>query len=208
MGLLKEGITEVIATTRGNAAPMGIILRHNEARMVVYRQSHTAARIASDGWLVANFIFDPCLYVKTAFDDLSPDVFVREEVDGIIFERLSDAEAWIGFRAEIERTTPEALFIGLHLLHEAILAPALHPINRGFNGIIEATIHATRWKRTPNPELARLIIHHAAVIRKCGGKRELEALALLLSYISDFQEIKKSGQGEDETIPKHSPHDD
>ncbi|HNI42158.1 MAG TPA: DUF447 domain-containing protein, partial [Methanoregulaceae archaeon] len=34
MGLLREGINEVIATTCRNAAPMGIIYRNGVARMV------------------------------------------------------------------------------------------------------------------------------------------------------------------------------
>lgn len=191
MGILKEGITEVIATTRGNAAPMGIILRDSEARMVVYRESHTAARITAEGWLVANVIFDPFLYVKTAFEDLTPDFFTREKAGGFVFERLTDTEAWIGFRAEVLRISSEALFVRLHPVHEEICLPALHPVNRGFNSIIEATIHATRWKRNRNPELARLIGHHATIVRKCGGKRESEALALLLSYVPDLPENKK-----------------
>jgi len=72
MGLLREGINEVIATTRGNAAPMGIIVREGKLTMVVFRESHTAARLSSDGWVVANFLFDPVVYVKTAFDDRLP----------------------------------------------------------------------------------------------------------------------------------------
>ncbi|MDD1713281.1 MAG: DUF447 family protein, partial [Methanoregulaceae archaeon] len=49
MGLLREGINEVIATTRGNAAPMGIIFREGKITMMVFRGSHTAARLSSDG---------------------------------------------------------------------------------------------------------------------------------------------------------------
>jgi hypothetical protein len=186
MGLLREGINEVIATTRGNAAPMGMIVRDGTITMVVFRESHTADRISSDGWVAANFVFDPVMYVKTAFDDLPASAFTTECVDGIPFERLIAAEAWAGFRAEVGRTTSEALVVRLSPVCERIIEPRVHPVNRGFNSIIEATVHATRWTRNEDPSLALLIRHHAGIARKCGGSQELEALSLLFSYLPDL----------------------
>jgi uncharacterized protein len=186
MGLLREGINEVIATTRGNAAPMGIIAREGKITMVVFRESHTAARLSSDGWVAANFLFDPVLYVRTAFDDLPASEVTREIADGVPFERLTAAEAWAGFRAEVERTTSEALVVRLSPVCECIIEPVVHPVNRGFNSIIEATVHATRWVRTRDPALARLIRHHAGIVRKCGGTEDLKALSLLYSYLPDL----------------------
>jgi hypothetical protein len=183
LGLLREGINEVIATTRMNAAPMGIILRGGEARMVVFRGSHTAERIEGDNWLVANFLFDPVLYVRTAFGDLPPSSFIDEMVDGIIMQRLSEAEGWAAFRAVISNRTDESLIIRLTLLREEILKPVIHPVNRGFNSVIEATVHATRYRLTGNPDLTEWIDHHAGIIRKCGGPREQEALHMIQSYL-------------------------
>jgi hypothetical protein len=186
MGLLREGINEVIATTRGNAAPMGIIVRDGKIRMVVFRESHTAARLSSDGWVAANLLSDPVIYVKTAFDDLPANAVIREETGGIPFERLTAAEAWAGFRAEVERTTSESLVVRLSPVCECIIKPVVHPVNRGFNSMIEATVHATRWTRTRDPALARLIRHHAGIVRKCGGTEDLKALSLLYSYLPDL----------------------
>ena len=101
MGLLIEGINEVIATTEGNAAPMGIINRNGALHMVLFRGSHTAGNIVRDRWVVANFIFDPVLYVRTAFDDLPDDDFVTEKVGGEVFCRLREVEAWAAFTAEV-----------------------------------------------------------------------------------------------------------
>ncbi|MGE5831376.1 MAG: DUF447 domain-containing protein, partial [Methanomicrobiales archaeon] len=64
MGLLREGINEVIATTWNNAAPMGIIFRDGEYRMVLFRGSHTAMNIERWGWVVANIVHDPVLWVR------------------------------------------------------------------------------------------------------------------------------------------------
>lgn len=185
MGLLRDGINEVIATTRENAAPMGIINRSGRLRMVLFHGSHTAANVAADGWVVANFVFDPVLYVRCAFEDLPAGAFVGEEVEGIRMQRLAAAEAWAAFRATVERQTDEALVVGLEPLREEILELRLHPVNRGFSGIVEATVHATRYVGSRDPWLRTLIDHHAGLVRKCGGEREWEALELLMGYVGE-----------------------
>jgi len=187
LGLLSEGINEVIATTYQNAAPMGIIFRNNEARMVIFRGSHTAERIEDQGWVVANFLFEPLLYVKTAFEDLPPSFFVAEPVAGMMVQRLAGTEAWAAFRAVVERKTSESLMVKLDLLKEEIIAPVIHPVNRGFNSIIEATVHATRYHITKRAELRTWIDHHAVIVRKCGGPREQEALHLLSLYLDAME---------------------
>jgi uncharacterized protein len=185
VGLLAGGINEVIATTAKNAAPMGIHYREGKATMVLFHGSRTAANIERDRWVVANFIYDPVLYVRTAFGDLDPDLFVEEPVNGKKMYRLKAADAWAAFNATVERKTPEALIVRLNPVHEIIENVAIHPVNRGFGNIIDATVHATRFRITHDPELKRLIGYHAGIIRKCGGKRELEALDLLLGYCDD-----------------------
>jgi hypothetical protein len=185
LGLLKDGINEVIATTWQNAAPMGLIYRNQVVRMVVFRGSHTAERIRQDGWVVANFIFDPLMYVKTAFEDLPPGEFLDEMAGGITVQRLAGADAWAAYQAVVEKETDDALIVKLAVLKEVVCRPAIHPVNRGFNSIIEATVHATRFQKSRKPRLHDLIRHHAALVRRCGGARELEALDLLFTYL-DF----------------------
>jgi len=184
MGLLKGGINEVIATTLFNAAPMGIHLREGKLTMVLFAGSHTAENIRRDGWLVANIIHDPVLYVKTAFEDLPKEMFVNEPVSGITMQRLAGADAWAAFTTTIERTTPEALVVSLTLKKEIIEDAVICPVNRGFGNIIDATVHATRYQRTRDKKLKELIDYHTGVIRKCGGKKELAALDLLMGFIA------------------------
>ncbi len=186
VGLLTEGINEVIATTDCNAAPMGIINRGGSLHMVLFRGSHTARNIARERSVVANFVFDPVVYVRTAFEDLPEENFVREEVDGRIICRLRDVEAWAAFAADVERSSTEAIIVRLIPFHEEVLRLRLHPVNRGFASIVDATVHATRYVRNHDPWLGRLIEHHAGLVRKCGGQREWEALDLLERYIADL----------------------
>ena len=185
MGLLAEGVDEVIAAADGSGGPMGSINREGGLHMVLFRGSHTARNVVRDRWVVANFTFDPVIYVRTAFDDLPDDAFVREEVDGMTVCRLRDAEAWAAFAADVERSGDEAITVRLTPLREEVLDLQLHPVNRGFASIVDATVHATRYVKNRDPWLGELIEHHAGLARKCGGPREWEALELLKRYIAD-----------------------
>ncbi len=183
MGLVKDGINEVIATTGFNAAPMGIHYRDGKATMVLFKGSHTAENVRRDGWLVANFVHDPVLYVMTAFEDLPRDMFVGEPVAGKTMQRLAGADAWAAFTTTIDRETSEALIVSLTPQREIIENATVHPVNRGFGNLIDATVHATRYVENRDQKLKDLIDYHVGIVRKCGGKRELAALDLLLGHI-------------------------
>jgi hypothetical protein len=183
VGLLRGGINEVIATTTFNAAPIGIHYREKKYTAALYLGSHTAENIARDGWVVANFIHDPVIYVKTAFEDLPEEQFIGEPVNGRTMHRLAGADAWVAFSATVEHRTAESITVSLKIEKEIIEEVAICPINRGFNSLIDATVHATRYKITRDAELKKHIDYHAGLVRKCGGKRELEALAMLEGYI-------------------------
>jgi hypothetical protein len=183
MGLLKGGINEVIATTMFNAAPMGIHYREGNVSMVLFSGSTTAGNIERDGWVVANFVQDPVMYVRTAFEDLPKHSFIEEQVRTKTVTRLAGAEAWAIFTTSIVRRTNESMIVRLALEKEIIEEVAVHPVNRGFNSIIDATVHVTRYKENQDPELKRWIDYHVGIVRKCGGKRELEALELLKKYL-------------------------
>ena len=73
--------------------------------------------------------------------------------------------------------------VSLKIEKEIIEKVAIYPVNRGFNSLIDATVHATRYKVTRDAELKKHIDYHAGLIRKCGGKKELEALEMLVGYI-------------------------
>jgi hypothetical protein len=178
-----SGINEVIATTAFNAAPIGIHYREKKYRAVLFLASHTAQNIARDGWVVANFIHDPVVYVKTAFVDLPKEQFIEEPVNGRTMHRLAGADGWAAFSATVEHRTAEAMTVSLQLEKELIEEVAIYPVNRGFNSLIDATVHATRYKITRDADLKKHIEYHAGIVRKCGGKRELEALEMLWGYI-------------------------
>lgn len=110
-------------------------------------------------------------------------MFVDEPVGDVTMQRLAGAEAWAAFTTTIEHSSSEAVVVSLILKKEVVEDIVSHPINRGFNSIIDATVHATRYVISRDEKLKVLIDYHAGIVRKCGGKRELAALDLLLGYI-------------------------
>ena len=183
MGLLGAGISEVIATTRENAAPIGIHCREADLSAVLFKGSHTARNVARDGWLVANVVQDPVLFVRTAFGDLPASSFVS--IPGLGWDRLSGADGYVACSAEVVRETPEALMVRFSVVREEVLTRRCVPFNRARCAVIEATVHATRFRRNRDPGLYRLIRHHTSVVRRCGGPGELEALRLLEERLQD-----------------------
>lgn len=183
MGLLRDGINEVIATTHLNAAPIGIINRDEKISAMLYSGSHTYENVIRGGWLVANFTFDPVTYVKTAFGDLPEDAFQEMDIGGQSMYRLKDVEAWAAFSAEIAGRSEKGITVRLTPIKEEVISAEIHPVNRGFGNLIDATVHATRYMMNRDPGLEKMIRHHMKIVRKCGGKRELEALTFLEEII-------------------------
>jgi len=179
MGLLGEGINEIIATTRKNAAPIGIIYRNEKYSAVLFHGSHTEENVLRDGWLVANIVYDPVLYVETAFGDLPESAFCEEVVQGKTVDRLCEAEAWVLFECRLERNTGEASVVSLMPVKEEVISAVVRPFNRGFAAVIDATVHATRYLVNRDPALYQMIQYNFRIIKKCGNAKEQEALFIL-----------------------------
>jgi len=174
----REGISEVIATTRNdqpNAAPIGIINR-SFLYALIYKDSHTFLNVKKNRELVANFVLDPLLYVKTAFDDLDSSFFRSDQEAPV----LAAAYAWVEFECTIqEGQNQKSAIVKLLPVRSVILQRPILPINRAFNAVLEATIHATRYRTLKNPEYLERVARYESIVKKCGGRQELEAFQLL-----------------------------
>ncbi|MGV8109852.1 DUF447 domain-containing protein [Methanospirillum sp.] len=179
-----EGINEVIVSTCYNAAPMGIILKNNSLSMIVFRTSHTAENIIRDGWIVAHITHDPVLFVRTTFEDLSSESYVEEKIGEYHIQRLRSVQNWILCKAQILNKTSEKIFVGLEPVHIALTPEPPHPVHRGFNNVIEATVHATRYILYQDMKLAELIRHHGDLVMRCGGESEKRAMKLLYTFVN------------------------
>ncbi len=173
-----DGINEIIAITFGeriNTAPIGIILEDENSKFAKARlyPSHTRRNIEAGSRLWANVIYDPIVWTITAFDDLDEGWF--ESLDPPI---IRGSLAWCEFDAKLEGE-----FARLELLRGGIVRSGVRTVNRGFNALIEALVHATRYKISRDEELWRKIVECKAIVEKCGGRRVREAFEILMKEI-------------------------
>ncbi len=174
-----DGINEIIAITFGdgriNTAPIGIIVEDAGSRFAKARlyPSHTRRNIEAGSKLWANVIYDPIVWAVTAFDDLDEGWF--ESLDPPI---IRGALAWCEFDAKIEGD-----FARLELLRGEILRSSIRTVNRGFNALIEALVHATRYRISRDEALWQKIIEYKAIVEKCGSQKEKEAFKILMKAI-------------------------
>lgn len=174
-----NGINEVIGITKGewlNTAPLGIIVEDensNSARIKLYG-SHTRDNIERGASLWVNVTFDPFVFVISSFEDLKKDYF--ESIDPPV---IRNSLAW----AKME-TSVEGSFVYLHLADGKVMDRKfkIRAVNRGFNALIEALVHATRYAKLHDEELKNRIHYYGNIVDKCGRKEEKEAFELLMNY--------------------------
>jgi hypothetical protein len=180
---IEEGISEVIVTTRSasgtfNAAPIGIIATTNGHFVKLYKGSKTLSNVMETNTVAANVTSDTVLFVKAAFDDLGESHF--SFLSG--FPVLKEANSWIIFRADLEEKNTEYSLFQLMPISVKINRKELKAINRGLNAVIEATILTTRYlivkDEREKEEILKLMKQYAAIVEKCGGPREKEAMSI------------------------------
>lgn len=171
---LWNGINEVIVVTKGeklNTAPVGIIVNDEnglEARAKLY-PSHTRENVEKGSFFVANIVIDPLIFAISAFDDLGEEFF--ETLNPPV---IKDALAYCEFEVRLN-----GLFAYLRLLKGNTIRKEVRAINRGFNAVIEALVHATRVVKNHSLELERKIRYCYEIIEKCGGEREKQAMEII-----------------------------
>lgn len=186
-----EGISEIVVTTQSaagmpNAAPVGIITTTNEEGEIkhfikLYKDSQTLANVLETNTLAANVTDDVILFVKTAFEHLS-ELYLSDFAGVPV---LTKANAWIVFASVLIEERDE--YFHFQVLPNAVKInrKEVKAINRGLNVVIEATILATRFNITQNErekeEIKKMMERYAEIVKKCGGRREKEAMGILLN---------------------------
>ncbi|KAF5416601.1 MAG: hypothetical protein C5S48_02490 [Candidatus Methanogaster sp.] len=173
-----DGISEVIATTRSdagtpNAAPIGIIRDRDRLCVQLFSGSHTRQNAAGTGNIVANIIHDPVMYVECTFGDPDPEAF--EYPGGMDYPVLKRASAWILFECSQSKDN----MFELTPICGMIRDKPIFCINRGANSVIEALVHATRYRLNGDAQYLDLIRHYDRIVQRCGGSAEKDAIARL-----------------------------
>lgn len=186
---IHEGISETIVSTgleHPNAAPIGIIVRGGRPFVRLFKGSHTWANVLKEKYLVVNIVYDPLLFVRSTFFDLELSEFDYVSSKGLNFPVLKEAAAWVIFECLDVKNTEQALVADLVPIeagfNEANRKDLPVP-NRGFNAVLEATVHATRYQLTKEEKYLELIRHYETLASKCGGEKEKKAMKLLYEVL-------------------------
>lgn len=175
-----KGINEIIAVTVGkklNTAPIGIIVKDENSIFAKARlyPSDTKDNVEISGKLWANVVLDPIIFTISAFEDLSDEYFIPDK------PVLKNALAYCEFDATLDGS-----IVNLKLVNGEVLDCKIRAVNRGFNVLIEALVHATRYKIVGDKAKKKLkekILYYKEIVDKCGSDKEKEAFDLLLKYI-------------------------
>ena len=182
-----DGISETIVTTMQgwspNAAPIGIIRKGGRIFIRLFKGSITYYNVHSEGYLVANVIDDPVLFVRSTFSNLKESDFCFVSVSGREFPVLKDSLSWVVFECKNMKTSNEALVAELVPIHARVNRSPVRAPNRGFNAVIEAAVHATRYQLSHNEKYLKLIRAYSDIVSKCGGEHEKNAINVLNEFL-------------------------
>lgn len=184
-----EGISETIVSTgldTPNAAPIGIIRKNNKTFVRIFKGSHTGENLVREGFLVANVVYDPLLLVRSTFFDIESSEFSFVDIDWKKFPVLKSAISWVVFRCTNIKDTEQTVISDLIPLGAGFCEAnrrATPAPNRGFNAVLEATVHATRYQLTGEEKYLELIRHYESLASRCGGESEKKAMKLLYEVL-------------------------
>lgn len=186
---INEGISETIVTTGfdvPNAAPIGIIRKNGKTFVRLFKGSHTWENVSKERYLAANVVYDPLLLVRSTFFDLDLSEFTFVVVDGRKFPVLKEASAWVVFQCANMKNTDHAVVTDLVYLASGRRErdKNIFPVpNRGFNAVLEAAVHATRYQLSGDEKYLKWIRHYEILASKCGGEKEKQAMELLYEVL-------------------------
>ncbi|WP_292465393.1 DUF447 domain-containing protein [Methanolobus sp.] len=182
-----EGICETIVTTcKGwtpNAAPMGIIRRKDKIYVRLYKGSKTYENVLAEKFIVANITYDPMLFALSTFTNLEDSAFEQTVHENHTMYSLKDAQSWVAFECMNTKITSEAMVAELVPIHARLNKCRVKAPNRGFYGVIEACIHATRYQLTGDEKYLKLIKAYGDIVEKCGGDAEKNALKKVYEFL-------------------------
>jgi hypothetical protein len=186
---IREGISETIVSTGlefPNAAPIGIIVKGGRPFVRLFKGTHTWENVLKEGHLVANVVYNPLLFVRSTFFDLEPSEFGYVPARGLSFPILKEAAAWVIFECINLKNTDQALIADLIPVKAGFNKANRKELpvpNRGFNAVLEATVHATRYQLSGEEKYLELIRHYESLSSKCGGENEKKAMKLLYEVL-------------------------
>ncbi|NVM54685.1 MAG: DUF447 family protein [Candidatus Helarchaeota archaeon] len=180
LNLTPNYIYETIVTTYNkkdktpNAAPMGIkILDDQNIVISPFLSTQTHKNIEKYGCAVINFIYDLEIFFESTFNKKRSKLPLTlfENATNVDAPRLKEAIAHIEIRVrEVQKDSERSNFFGEIVACDFSTIP-FHPLNRGYNLVLESMVHATRiitFKKDTEKvkNLINLIEHYRKLVKK------------------------------------------
>ncbi|NLI62521.1 MAG: DUF447 family protein [Methanosarcinaceae archaeon] len=196
-----EGISETIVTSGRkipNAAPIGIILKYDRLFIRLFSGSKTYENLSKEDYFAANITNDALLFVKSAFSDIADSEFdyvsskniteIKTECEDYFqIPVISKSDSFVIFKCMNRTYSSNLMFIDIKPIYFKINNNAqINFVNRGFNSVIDATVHLTRYKITHDLKYIDLIRYHQGIIQRCGRPEDKEALLFLKKKKVEF----------------------
>lgn len=179
-----RGLTESVVTTRGpdggwQVAALGL---HpgDPVTARTWGRTRTRRNLEREGGGVVQFTRDPVTFVEAAL--------AAREVDEPV---LAAADAWVDVRVERVDAGEEGgtswVDWAVTPVESAVEREAVPTIQRGFNAVVEATVDASRLgvATYDDAALRERLARHRAIVERCGGPRDREAMRRLDELVAD-----------------------
>lgn len=163
---------------------MGIIRKNYRNQIRLFEGSQTYENVVNERWLVVNVVIDPVVFVRTAFGNLDYTEFDTFSIDNKQYPFLKDALIYILFECSDLKFTKDTLVADILPVHACINRNVIKAPNRGFNAVLDASIHATRYLVLGGEQYLNLIYELEKIVKKCGGTREKQAMRLLYNLLN------------------------
>jgi uncharacterized protein len=187
--IIESLITSLDGDGRVNIAPMGVVWGEDEIVVKPYRETTTYRNLFATGEAVVNLVDDVRLFVRGALGSpvlpSVPAVVVR----GVVLEA---ACSWREIRVRDAQTAEARARFACEVVHRGITREFLG-YNRARGAVLEATILATRTRLLPIEEILAEYRRLQLIVDKTAGPSELEAMAMLTSFVQSEAKALKNG---------------
>lgn len=182
-----NGISETIFTTgtdSPNAAPMGLICKDDRIQIRLFKGSQTYENVVNEKCLVANVVIDPVVFARSTFTNLHDKEFEMVSVNNRKYPFLKNALSYVIFECSDIRYTKNTLVADVLPLYACINRNVIKAPNRGFNAVLDALIHATRYRVFDHEKYLNMVYELNNTVKKCGGSKENKAMEILYYYLN------------------------
>lgn len=147
-----------------------------------FLETATYRNVVSTRAAVVNLIDDVRVFARAAISNPDYPTVAASVVRGVV---LADCCSWRELEVASIDTTPPRSRIETMVVHRGVRREFIG-FNRARHAVIEAAIYATRLHLLPRAHVESELARLQTIVDKTAGSREVEGMALLVSYIQSW----------------------